>query len=136
MSPLKREFFPYHALEEHTAGMWRRVSPADAEGYIEAAAALMRDPEAFELAMRLALSGWPNSVRAAMTTGSLNRRAWFGHAGCCVATGSPEHLTRLGWHRLNADEQDAANAAADRVIDAWGLSTGLRLEDELWLFDA
>ena len=77
------------------------------------------DPVAFEAAMMRAIWEWPLSCEAALTTPSLNRRAFMGHAGCCIATGSPEDLTRLAWHRLDKEQQDAANAAADRAIEAW-----------------
>lgn len=116
---MRQVFFHYSDLEEHTAGMWRMVAVEEREGYTEAAANLMRHPAAFTAAMMKALDGWPNSMLAAMTTPSLNRRAFMGHSGCCIGVGSPEELTRLGWHRLNQDEQDAANAAADTIIEAW-----------------
>jgi hypothetical protein len=133
----KRIFRPYWQLEEHEHGMWRYVPPADCEGFVAAAAALMQAPDRFEAAMVRALAEWPMSVEVAMTTESLNRRAWFGHAGCCIGVGSPEHLTRLGWHRLTPAEQEAANDAADRVIDRWELGMGLRHDDlQIGLFDA
>ena len=114
----RQVFYHYEELEEHKAGMWRAVW-YDRTRYIEGSAALMRDPEAFLAAMMRAVNEWPKSCEAAMTTPSINRRAWMGHAGCCVALGSPEDLTRLGWHTLTPDEQDAANAAADRAIAEW-----------------
>lgn len=112
-------FFHYSELEEHAAGMWRIVPVEDREGFIQASADLMRDPQAFTDAMMRALNEWPKSMLAAMTTPGLNRRAYMGHAGCCIAAGSSEDLTRLGWHRLTWEEQDVANAAADTVIEAW-----------------
>jgi len=53
----------------------------------------------------------------------LNQRAWIGHAGCFLATGSPEETTRLGWHELDDGEQYGANAAADAVIAEWVAAT-------------
>lgn len=117
-------FYHYADLEEHKAGMWRIVGVEARAGFIEAAATLMRDPERFRVAMIRAADEWPRSTEAAMTTPSLNQRAWFGHAGCCIETGSPEDLTRLAWHTLSESEQDAANAAADEAIEHW-LETSL-----------
>jgi hypothetical protein len=110
---------PYDQLEEHDHGMWRKVPAVEQEGYIEAARRLMADPPEFLWAMLRVVEQWPNSMTAAMTTPSLNRRAYMGHAGCCLATGSPEDLTRLGWHRLTEEEQQEANAMADEAIAAW-----------------
>lgn len=108
-------------LEEYqpNGGMWITPSSSERERLIRASSELMADPGAFRSAMRRALTEWPNSVAAAMTTPGLNRRAWIGRAGCYLATGSPEETTRLGWHDLDAAEQWAANDAADSVIAEW-----------------
>lgn len=119
MPRLRRVWTPYHRLEEHKHGMWRRLNGPQRAHYIAASAGLMRDPAAFEAAMLRAVREWPESCAAALSAEQVNRRAWLGHAGCCIATGSPEELTRLGWHTLSADQQDAANAAADRAIAEW-----------------
>jgi hypothetical protein len=79
----------------------------------------MARPKVFADAMRRVLKEWPKSVAVALQTPGLNRRAWIGHAGCFLATGSPEETTRLGWHELNDEQQIAANKAADLVIDEW-----------------
>ena len=116
---MRQVFYHYQDLEEHRAGMWRITNPAERDRYIAAAAALMMDPRAFLAAMLHVIEEWPNSCEAAMTTPSLNRRAWFGHAGCCLATGSPEDLTRQAWHTLTQEQQDRANRAADQAIHTW-----------------
>lgn len=116
---MKRIFHHFDKCEEYPAGMWRSVTGAERHGYIEAAAALMRDPAAFEAAMMRAVQRWRFSCEHNLTARGVNKRAWLGHAGCCIAVNSPEELTRLGWHTLTPAEQDAANAAADRAIAAW-----------------
>jgi hypothetical protein len=129
---MKQKFYPYNELEEHAAGMWRITSPVERDQLVDAAADLMRVPDAFREAMVRAVREWPRSVEAAMTTPALNRRAFMGHAGCCIETGSPEDLTRLAWHSLRPDEQDAANAAADDAIEYWETEYHVQAE----LFDA
>lgn len=115
----KQVFHHYAKLEEHKAGLWRITKPAERDGFIDAAADLMRNPEAFQSAMFRAVEQWPLSMEAAMTTPSLNKRAFMGHAGCCIEVRSPEDLTRLAWHQLTPEEQDEANAAADEAIAYW-----------------
>jgi hypothetical protein len=117
----RRVYFPYQLREEcRDSGMWRVVAGTDARrGYIDASAALMRDCDAFLSAMCRAVDEWPNSCLTVMTADTMNHRAWFGHAGCFLATGSPEDCTRLGWHTLDLDEQYAANATADLAIEVW-----------------
>lgn len=116
-----RERFPWHMLEEYhpDGGMWRTAPLREAEALRAAAAELMRDVTEFKRAMRTALTNWPRSCAVAMTTPGLNKRAWLGHAGCYLATGSPEETTRLGWHDLDDHQQRVANAAADAVIAEW-----------------
>jgi hypothetical protein len=99
----------------------------------------MRDIPEFKRAMRRALNEWPKSCAVAMTTPGLNKRAWIGHAGCYLATGSPEETTRLGWHDLDDDQQRKANAAADAVIAEWhrlNAHAQQAADDQIGLFDA
>lgn len=116
-----RTQYAWHELEENLphGGMWKIPEPSRRAAYIVRAAELMVDVDAFIKAMRRALKEWPKSVAQALTTPGMNHRAWLGHAGCFLATGSPEETTRLGWHELDAAEQYAANAAADQVISEW-----------------
>lgn len=117
---MKQVFHPAQNWEEYKAGMWRQVSNLDERNrYIEAAADLMREPGRFLSAMLTAIERWPISCEHQLTNQSINHQAWLGHAGCCIETESPEDCTRLGWHTLTKDEQDAANDAADRAYDAW-----------------
>jgi hypothetical protein len=113
--------YPWHELEEYLprGGMWATPSPGMRAAYIEESAKLMADPDRFYRAMLRAIREWPKSVTQALTTPGLNQRAWLGHAGCFLETGSPEETTRLGWHELDDAEQYGANLAADSAIAEW-----------------
>lgn len=132
---MRRVYYSYDQCEEFfpDGGMWVSVTGPAAVAHSEAAAELMVDVPAFEAAMMRALTEWPKSCETNLTTGSRNKRAWLGHAGCWLGVGSPEECTRLGWHSLDDGEQYAANAAADRVLDAWRstyrvVADGVRLD--------
>jgi hypothetical protein len=116
-----RERYAWHQLEEYLpdGGMWRTPTVGERDALIRAAADHMRDTRAFYASMITAITRWPRSTGQALTTAGLNQRAWLGHAGCYLATGSPEESTRLGWHALDEAEQRAANAAADDAINSW-----------------
>jgi glutaminase len=119
--------------------MWSIPSTREVAAHIAATAELMRDVSEFKRAMRRALNEWPKSCAVAMTTPGLNKRAWLGHAGCYLATGSPEETTRLGWHDLDDDQQRAANAAADSVASEWhrlNAHAQQAADDQMGLFDA
>jgi hypothetical protein len=131
-----RVHYSWEQMEEYQpdGGMWAIPEPGARLGYIDATAELMCNPDAFSEAMRHALYVWPRSVSVALTTPGLNHRAWLGHAGCYLATGSPEETTRLGWHQLDDGEQFAANAAADRVIGEWRRANAPSTPEPEWLF--
>ncbi len=133
---MRRVYRHYTDMEEYSpSGMWRIVSGADErQHFIDAASALMADPARFKSAMMRAIDEWPNSCEVAMTTPSLNHLAWFGHAGCCLATGSPEDCTRLAWHTLDDYEQAAANDAASQVIAEWKRQANSASVDQGFLF--
>jgi hypothetical protein len=119
MAKGRRIFHHYQELEETAAGLWRRLTGDDRKRFVEAAADLMKCPEEFAAAMRQAVRDWPKSCEAAFTAEGVNQVAFLGHAGCCVATSSPEECTRVGWHTLNQQEQDEANRVAGEVLAEW-----------------
>lgn len=132
-----RKYHHWKDMEEYSpnGGMWQIPATVERDGFIEASQNLMADPPKFVESMRRALREWPRSVEVALTTPGLNHRAWLGHAGCFLATGSPEETTRLGWHQLDDGEQWAANAAADQVIREWHQANTSALTEQLPLGD-
>lgn len=125
-----RIFHHYEKLEEFHAGLWSIRRGSIRRGFIDAAADLMRQADDFQEAMKQVISEWPVSCEHNLTALATNRIAWLGHAGCCIATGSPEECTRAGWHTLSREEQDAANKAAEEVISEWDKTTlGLQQND-------
>lgn len=92
--------------------------------YIDLAADLMRCPDEFKVAMRQAMTEWKNACLSNFSSDAVNKIAFLGHAGCFVATGSPEECTRVAWHTLTKDEQDCANLAAQEVLDEWVAPVG------------
>jgi hypothetical protein len=119
---IDRVFFHYTELEEYAAGMWKRPTGFVRKQFVEAAADLMRCPDEFKLAMEQAAEQWRKSCAQNLTCYDSNRIAWLGHAGCCIATGSPEECTRVGWHTLTSDEQDEANRVAAEVLEIWDMA--------------
>lgn len=116
---IDRVFHHYEDLEEYQAGLWKRPTGFVRKQFVEAAADLMKCTDEFKLAMEQAVEEWPKSCAHNLTSLDSNRIAWLGHAGCSIATGSPEECTRVGWHTLNSAEQDEANRVAAEVLEAW-----------------
>lgn len=116
---MNREFYAYHELEEYQCGMWRIVRGEERKRFIMASADLMRDVSAFYEAMCTAVRVWPKSCAQNLTVEAMNRIAWLGHAGCCIAVRSPEDCTRAGWYYLDDKQMEEANAAAARALAQW-----------------
>lgn len=126
---MRREYRHYRDREEFhpDGGMWKIVGQVERDAYAMVAADLMAFPDRFEDAMLRALEEWPQSCDVNLTAHVMNRRAWLGHAGCFLATGSPEDATRLGWRSLTAAQQFDADEAAERVIAEWSRRRRLRV---------
>jgi len=128
---LRRVFHHHEKWEDATNGMWRRNSSGEErKEFARRAASLMIDAQAFYEAMKRVTYEWPYSCEANLTASPINKRAWLGHAGCCLATGSPEDVTRQAWWTLTKEQQDAANAMADRAISEWETRYVLRLREQ------
>lgn len=125
---MKRVYFRYENLEEYRAGMWRIVRGDERKRYIEQSAELMKDVGAFHAAMTRAVREWPNSCAHNLSAESMNRIAWLGHAGCCVAHHAPEDCTRAGWYYLNDAEMAMANEVAAQALSTWSPVSRLQLE--------
>lgn len=99
--------------------MWRKVPPNERGGYVSASKELMLNPVLFRDAMVRAANEWKYSCETNLSAPTINKRAWIGHAGCCINHGSPEDLTREAWGLLDQDSQDVANRMADEAIAYW-----------------
>lgn len=116
---IERRYFHFRDLEECQQGMWKIVRGETRRRFIAEAALLMQKSNEFQTAMRRALVEWPNSCENAFSADAINHLAWLGHAGCFLATGSPEEATRCAWHTLTPSEQKEANRVAAIVVDEW-----------------
>jgi len=116
---MKRIYHNYLKWEEHHAGMWQSVPKDEGDKLLKEAIEFTGNPELYGSYMQRIIMEWPISCEQNLTDRSMNRQAWIGHAACCLAIGCPEHITRAAWHFLSRDQQDKANAQADRAILAW-----------------
>lgn len=115
----KRIWHPYWAWEEYAAGMWRRFHGLEREQFFKQAVEFTGDPDLYGLWMLKVTEAWPISCEHNLTDYGMNRRAWIGHAACCLAINCPEDITRLAWKCLTDDQRTKANRKADEAIYAW-----------------
>ena len=116
---MKRIYHPYTRWEEVPAGLWRKRSADEEARLLQEAIVFTGNAALYGRWMRRVTKRWRYSCEHNLTDLSMNRKAWLGHAACCMAIGCPEHITRSAWWRLSREQQDAANLQAERAIAAW-----------------
>jgi len=116
---VKRVWHPYTSWEEVGAGMWRQVAGSERERLLAEAVAFTGDAEKYGTAMMAVINAWPLSCEHNLTDLGQNRRAWLGHAACCLAIGCPEDVTREAWGHLSEEQRIAADRKALAAILAW-----------------
>lgn len=113
---MRQVYHPYHAWEDHAAGMWKRTcQPAQ----IVAALALMERTDVWAAAMREVLAAWPVSCEHNLTNEGQNRLAYLGQASVCYQIGVPACATAAAWWLLSDEQRIRANTAARRAILTW-----------------
>jgi hypothetical protein len=115
--------------------MWRKVSANEEPEYLKKAIAFTGNHKLYGSYMMKVIQSWPISCEQNLTDLSINRRAWVGHAACCLAINCPEYITRQAWAFLNKEQQDLANNEADRAIEKWernNIKEGLNYAQELF----
>lgn len=116
---MKRLWHHYQTWEDYKAGMWRSVTGAEREDFFQVAIDFTGNAELYGSWMLKVLDEWPISCEQNLTDTGMNRKAWIGHAACCLATSCPEDVTRSAWGELSQEQQDAANAKAQEAIEKW-----------------
>lgn len=116
---MERIYHHYSKWEDWKFGMWRNVYGKEREEYLQKAIVFTGNADLYGSWMMKIIEQWPYSCEHNLTNPSINHQAWIGHAACCLAIGCPEDITRLAWHELTQDQQDKANAMADKAIGEW-----------------
>jgi hypothetical protein len=116
---MKRIYHHYLQWEEFHAGMWRKESKQLEEILFNRAVEFTGDAKLYGSFMLKVLDAWPISCEHNLTDTGMNRKAWIGHAACCLAIKCPEHVTRRAWGYLSQEQQDDANEMARLAIKEW-----------------
>lgn len=113
---MKQTFHHYTKWEEYAFGMWKIVPKETELAILPLAIEFTGNHNLYGAAMLRVISEWPISCEQNLTNVSINRKAWLGHAACCLQHGWPEYIVRQAWHFLTQKQQDDANAQAANAI--------------------
>jgi hypothetical protein len=108
---------PFWTWEEVAHNMWGHVEQRSA--WLERAIAFTGDHVLYGHWMMKVAEAWRYSCEHHLTKLETNRRPWIGHAAVALAIQCPEDIVREAWGHLTQEQQDLANAAADRAIAHW-----------------
>lgn len=118
---MNRIYHRYEIWEDYKAGMWRVARGEERESLIEKAIAFTGNHIEYGKYMLKVAREWPISCEQNLTDTLQNRKAWIGHAACCMAIGCPEDITRQAWKCLTEKQQCDANDQAQNAIEIWEL---------------
>lgn len=113
---MRRVFYRYELWECHQHRMY---FPQVTKAGVSAAHSILKDPERLYDAMYYVSHHWPHSSTMNLTNRSRNRQAYLGQAACCWMVHATEEETKAAWKRLTEEQQERANAVADRIIEEW-----------------
>lgn len=116
----KQVFYNHCFWEKDHSRMWKKLNGEEKNYAIKQSFKVMSDAEKFYTAMIKVIREWPIVCEHNFTNNSQNRRAWLGHAACCIAVGSPEETTRIAWWKLTQKQRDDADEIAELIIEVWG----------------
>ncbi len=116
---IKKLWHHYKRWEEYHHGMWRKVSKFEKEIFLNKAIEFTGDAELYGEYMIEVAINWKYSCEQNLTDKSINRKAWIGHAACCLAIKCPEYITRSAWWYLDNNQRIHANLNASIAIELW-----------------
>ena len=116
---MKQIFHPYWIWEDYKNGMWRKETKEYEIENLPKAIEFTGNHILYGKAMIRVINEWKYSCEHNLTDLSQNRKAWIGHAACCIEKNYPEYLVRMAWHHLSEKQQILANKEADKAIQKW-----------------
>ena len=116
---MKKIYHHYESWEDYKAGMYNSLHGKERNIMINKAINFTGNAKLYGEYMLRVIAEWEIACEHNLTDSSLNKKAWIGHAACCMAIGCPEDLTRLAWGCLSFQQQEEANKQADIAIRKW-----------------
>lgn len=116
---MKQYFTNYKNWEDWQNGMWRTIDKDEEEPMLLKAIEFTGNAELYGSFMLKVIENWPECTKVNLTNLGQNRKAWIGHAACCMAINCPENITRSAWWKLTDKQRLEANQKADEAIKLW-----------------
>jgi len=122
---MEQIYHNYEKWEDYIHGMWRKETSDNEKHFLDKAIDFTGDHKLYGEWMVKVTLEWKIACEQNLTDLSQNRRAWLGHAACCMGINCPEYITRDAWGYLTKKQQDDANMMADIAISGWEKRNGI-----------
>lgn len=116
---MKQIYHDYRYWEDYLNGMWRKENKEYNEKMLKVAIEFTSNHFKYGEAMKKVIKEWKISCEHNLSNKNQNRKAWLGHAACCIELGLPEYLVRQAWKYLTELQQNLANKEAEKYIKQW-----------------
>jgi len=116
---MKQIFHPYTEWEDWKSGMWRKETSEYELKEMQNIIDFTGDNLRYGKSMLRVINEWPVICENNLSNISINRKAWIGHAACCIEMKYPEYLVRQAWRQLSEKQRELANKQAEIIIKAW-----------------
>jgi hypothetical protein len=126
---IPRVFHTWDKWECYPAGLYENQKDGMTKNECETLyAEFLSSEERFSSALERVLTEWPNSCEHYLSNENMNRIAWLGQAGACVAHGLPS-CYRGGYFKLTKEQQRSADLVALKYLNKWLQLRGFELVD-------
>lgn len=116
---MQRIFHPYEIWEDWINGMWRKESKQYEINKLQEIIEFTSNHILYGIAMIRVINEWPICCENNLSNILINRKAWLGHAACCIERNYPEYLVRQAWQQLTEEQRLLANKEAHKAIKLW-----------------
>lgn len=116
---MKQVYHSYLFWEDFKNGMWRKETKEYEDRELPNVVLFTADTLAYGTAMIRVIKEWKIACEHNLTNRAINRRAWIGHAACCLERGYPEYMVRMAWMQITEQQRIEANLMADSAIQKW-----------------
>lgn len=125
---IKRIYHHYEKWEDYKNGMWNKAEKKDEGRLLKLAIEFTGNHKKYGRAMQDVIREWKFTCEHNLTDNSINKKAFIGHCAVSYRLNIPEYITRLAWHELTEEQQNLANAQAERAIKKWELNHKSKLQ--------
>lgn len=116
---MERIYHPWDMWEDFRHNFYGGMPDIQKDVGPEEYANFLRDLPRFESALQHIITNWKYACEHNLTNENMNRIAYLGQASFALVFGVPGKESCSSFNLLSPEEQEAANAMAQKYLDIW-----------------